>query len=52
MSIYHALSSEIAPGGTLPFTFSPNPPLPKISGGRYETTVAIAGYTEVTPQAK
>ena len=52
MSIYHALSREIAPGGTVPFAFSPNPPLPKVSGGRFETTVSIMGYTEIIPQTK
>jgi hypothetical protein len=52
MSIYHMLSKEIAPGGRLPFTFSPTPPLPKVSGGRFETTVSIAGYSEVIPQTK
>ena len=51
-AIYLVLSKEIAPGGRLPFTFSPTPPLPTVSGGRFETTVSIAGYTQIIPQTK
>ena len=51
-STYHTLPSEIAPGGRLPFSFQPSPPLEKIGGGRYETSVSIAGFTEVIPQGK
>lgn len=51
-SIYYTLPKELPAGGRLPFTFSPSPALPKASGGRFETTVAIAGYAEVIPQAK
>ena len=51
-AIYFTLPREIPPGGRLPFTYSPSPPLPKASGGRFETTVAIAGYAEVVPQTK
>jgi len=51
-SIYLTLPKEIPAGGHLPFTYSPSPPLPKASGGRFETTVAIAGYAEVIPQTK
>ena len=51
-STYYTLSKEIAPGARLPFTFAPTPPLPKVSGGHFETTVSIAGYTEVIPQTK
>ena len=51
-SIYYTMPKEISAGGRLPFTYSPSPPLPKVSGGRFETTVAIAGYAEVIPQTK
>jgi hypothetical protein len=51
-SIYYTLPREIPAGGRLPFTYSPSPPLPKASGGRFETTVAIAGYAEVIPPTK
>ena len=51
-SIYYTLAGEIAAAGRLPFTYSPSPPLAKVSGGHFETTVAIAGYAEVSPQTK
>ncbi len=50
-SIY-TLPKEIPPGGRLPFTFSPSPPLPKVSGGHFVTTVFITGFTEVIPQKR
>jgi hypothetical protein len=51
-SIYYTLPKELPAGGRLPFTYSPSPPLPKTSGGRFETTVTITGYAEVIPQTK
>ncbi len=48
-STYYNLQKEIVPGGRLPFTFSPSPPLMQMSGGRYQTSVTIAGFTEVIP---
>ena len=51
-STYYSLQKEIAPGGRLPFTFQPSPPLANIGGGRYQTSVSIAGFTEVIPQGK
>ena len=50
-STFYTLSREIAPGGRLPFTFKPAPPLPILSGGHFETSVSIAGFVEVIPQA-
>lgn len=51
-STYYTLPKEIASGARLPFTFSPTPPLPKVDAGRFQTTVSVAGYTEVIPQTK
>jgi len=51
-STYYTLQKEIASGSRLPFTFQPSPPLAKIGGGRYQTSVSIAGFTEVIPQGK
>jgi hypothetical protein len=48
-STYYNLQKEIAPGGRLPFTFQPSPPLAKMGGGHYQTSVSIAGFTEVIP---
>ncbi len=51
-SAYDTLSQEIPAGGRLPFTFKPSPPLAKMTGGRFETSVAISGFTEVIPQTR
>jgi hypothetical protein len=51
-STYYNLPQAIPPGGRLPFTYKPSPPLPKVPGGNFVTTVAIAGYTEIIPQSR
>lgn len=51
-SAYYALPKEIPPNGRVPFTFKPSPPLTKMAGGHFDTSVAIAGFTEVIPQTK
>jgi hypothetical protein len=51
-AFYPTISGEIAPGGSLPFKFTPTPPLPKRKDGRFEApSVSIAGFTQVI-QAK
>lgn len=49
-SRYHTLPKEVAPGKNLPFTFAPPSPLPVISGGNYEVSVTLAGFTQVIAQ--
>jgi hypothetical protein len=49
-STYHALKETIQPGGQMTFVYTPSPPLPKIAGGRFDTSVTIAGFTEIIPQ--
>jgi hypothetical protein len=50
---YPTISGDIAPGKSLPFKFTPNPPLPKRTDGRFEApSVSIAGFTQVIPQSK
>jgi len=49
---YVTLPTEIPPGGRSPLTYKPSPPLPKAAGGRFVTSVAIAGLTEVIPAAR
>jgi hypothetical protein len=51
-STYYTLPKEIPPGGSLPFTYKPSPPPPKMAGGHFETTVTVAGFTEVIPQTR
>ena len=51
-AFYPTISGDIAPGGSLPFKFTPTPPLPKRKDGRFEApSVSIAGFTQVIPQA-
>ncbi len=52
ISAYCTVPGEIPPGGYLPFSFQPSPSLPKITGGHFESSVSVAGYTEVIPQTK
>jgi len=47
---YFTLNQTIDPGVKIGFDYKPSPPLPKIAGGRFETTVTIAGFTEIIPQ--
>jgi hypothetical protein len=48
---YPTVSGEIAPGGSLPFKFTPSSPLPKRSGGKFAPpTVSVAGFSQVVSQ--
>jgi len=49
-SFYYTLREEIKPGARIPFMFEPSSPLARNGGGRYETSVSVAGFTEVIPQ--
>jgi hypothetical protein len=52
-AFYPTISGDIAPGGSLPFKFTPTPPLPKRKDGRFEPpSVSIAGFTQIVPQSK
>ena len=52
-AFYPTVSGDIAPGGSLPFNFTPSPPLPKRSDGNFEApSVSIAGFTQVIPQKR
>jgi hypothetical protein len=52
-AFYPAMAGEIAPGGSMPFKFTPSPPLAKRSGGKFEApSVSIAGFTQVIPQSR
>jgi hypothetical protein len=49
-AFYQTISGEIAPGKALPFRFTPSPPLPRRSDGRFmPPALSIAGYTEIRP---
>jgi len=49
-STYHVLKETIPSGATRKFTYQPSPPLAKMAGGHFDTTVKIAGFTEIIPQ--
>jgi hypothetical protein len=52
-AFYPTISGDIAPGGSLPFKFTPTPPLPKRTDGRFQSpSVSIAGFTQIIPQSK
>lgn len=51
-STYYTLNETVQSGQKINFTYKPSPPLPKIAGGRFETSVKIAGFTEIIPQNK
>ncbi|MBI2538920.1 MAG: hypothetical protein HYW04_03870 [Deltaproteobacteria bacterium] len=46
-AVYHTVEREIAPGGKVDFTYRPSPPLPSRADGYFETSVTIAGFSEV-----
>ena len=50
---YPTVSQEIPPGKSLPFKFTPSPPLPQRSDGTFAPpTVSVAGYTEIIQQMR
>jgi hypothetical protein len=52
-AFYPTISGEIAPGGSLPFKFTPTSPLPKRTDGRFAPpTVSVAGFTQVISQSR
>lgn len=46
---YYTLAAEIPPGGSAPFTYRPNTPLPTRKDGRFIPSVSVVGVTEVVP---
>jgi hypothetical protein len=52
-AFYPTISGEIAPGGSLPFKFTPTPPLPTRTDGRFAPpSVSVAGFTQVISQSR
>ncbi len=49
-STYYTLKETIQPGAMVNFSYAPSPPLSKIAGGRFDTSVTIAGFSEIIPQ--
>jgi hypothetical protein len=52
-AFYPTMSGDIPSGGSMPFKFTPSPPLPKRSGGKFaQPTVSVAGFTQVIQQSR
>jgi hypothetical protein len=51
-STYYTLNQSVAPAGKIRFTYQPSPPLAQVGGGRFDTSVSIAGFTEIFPQTQ
>jgi len=43
---YYVVPQEIPPGGSVTFSYRPDPPLPRRSDGTFQTTVEVAGLLE------
>jgi hypothetical protein len=48
-AVYYTVEGDIPAGGTKPFTYRPASPLPSRPDGSYETSVSVAGYSELIP---
>ena len=44
---YFTIPGEVAPGGSLPFTYRLNQPLPKRTDGHFVTSASVISFTEV-----
>jgi hypothetical protein len=51
-SVYYTVPGEVPAQGTASFKYVPPAPLPKRSDGYFQTTITIAGFTEIIPQGK
>jgi hypothetical protein len=48
-AVYYTVQQTIPPGQSVRFTYRPSSPLTSRPDGSYETTVSIAGFTQVYP---
>ncbi len=46
-AVFYTVEKEIAPGGAVSFTYKPSSPLSSRPDGQFETTVSVAGFTEI-----
>jgi hypothetical protein len=46
-SQYLPLSGDIAAGASVPFSYTPSPPLPARTDGTFQTSVSVQGFTQV-----
>jgi hypothetical protein len=48
-SVYYTVQGDVPPQGKTGFKYAPSKALPQRSDGYFETTVSIAGFTELIP---
>ncbi len=46
-AVLYTVEKEIPPGGTAAFTYRPSSPSPSRPDGYFETTVSVAGFSEI-----
>jgi hypothetical protein len=46
-AVYTTVEREIPGGGSAPFNYKPSDPLPSRPDGYFETSVSVAGFTEI-----
>jgi hypothetical protein len=46
-SAYLAVPGEVPAGGSMPFSYTANPPLPQRGDGSFKTTVTVQEFTQV-----
>jgi hypothetical protein len=46
-SSFVRVSGELSANGSLPFSYTPNPPLPTRADGSFQTTAAVQSFAEV-----
>ena len=47
-AVYYTVPGEIPPGGQTTFTYRADPPLPARSDGRFNASVEVVGFVEVS----
>lgn len=48
-AVFYTVEGDIPAGGSKPFSYRSSTPSASRSDGRYETTVSVAGYSEIIP---
>ena len=48
--VFYDAKRELRPGESIPFSYTPSPPLPSRTDGYFETEVSVVGFTEVMPR--
>jgi hypothetical protein len=46
-SDFYTVAGEIAPGGSLPFTYTPRTPLPRRNDGSFDISAQVVSFTEI-----